>query len=157
MVFILRGHAIAAGAPASLNGDLDPGPYQDWFGAIDPAKADPKQLAFACIGYFVFSLFIMVAAFEVNKVFAAILVLINVLLPSLALSILGANTPLFSALAAWSELGISMFGFYAAGAVFLNRYFGHMIPPMGAPWASSGRVPPQARPNKGRPQLSATL
>jgi len=106
---------------------------QGWFGAMDPAKADPKQLAFACIGYFIFSLFIMVAAFEANKVFAAILVLINVLLPSLALSILGVNAPLFSGLAAYSELGISLLGFYAAGAVFLNSYFGRMILPMGAP------------------------
>ena len=106
---------------------------QGWFGVIDPAKADPKQLAFACIGYFIFSIFIMFAAFEANKVFAIILVLINVLLPSLALSILGVNAPLFSALAAYSELGISMFGFYAAGAVFLNSYFGRAILPMGAP------------------------
>lgn len=106
---------------------------QGWFGVIDPAKADPRQLAFACIGYFVFSLFIMVAAFEANKVFAGILVLINVLLPSLALSILGVNAPLFGALAAYSELGISMLGFYAAGAVFLNSYFGRSILPMGAP------------------------
>ena len=75
----------------------------------------------------------MFAAFEANKVFAIILVLINVLLPSLALSILGVNAPLFSALAAYSELGISMFGFYAAGAVFLNSYFGCAILPMGAP------------------------
>jgi succinate-acetate transporter protein len=104
-----------------------------WFGVVDPAKADPKQLAFACIGYFIFSLFIMVAAFEANKVFAAILVLINVLLSSLALSILGINAALFSGLAAYSELGISMLGFYAAGAVFLNSFFGRVILPMGAP------------------------
>lgn len=106
---------------------------QGWFGVIDPAKADPRQLAFACIGYFIFSLFIMVAAFEANKVFAAILVLINVLLSSLAFSILGVNTALFSGLAAYSELGISLLGFYAAGAVFLNSYFGRVILPMGAP------------------------
>jgi len=103
-----------------------------WLGPVGD-KADPKQLAFACIGYAIFSLFIMVAAFEANKVFAAILVLINVLLPSLALSILGVNTPLFSALAAYSELGVSLLGFYAAGAVFLNSYFGRMILPLGAP------------------------
>ena len=95
---------------------------QGWFGVIDPAKADPRQLAFACFGYTIFSLFIMVAAFEVNKVFAAILVLINVLLPSLGLSILGINHELFSPLAAWSELLISLLGFYAAGAIFLARY-----------------------------------
>lgn len=104
-----------------------------WFGAVDPAKADPKQLAFACIGYFIFSIFIMIASFEANKVFALILVLINVLLPSLALAILGINTPLFSGLAAWSELLISLLGFYAAGAVFLNSYFGRVILPMGRP------------------------
>ena len=63
-----------------------------WFGKVD-ANADPRQLAFACIGYTLFSLFIMVAAFEANKVFAAILVLINVLLPSLALSILYIEKP----------------------------------------------------------------
>jgi succinate-acetate transporter protein len=103
-----------------------------WFGAVGD-KADPKQLAFACIGYFIFSLFIMVAAFEANKVFAAILVLINILLPSLALSIFGINVPLFSALAAYSELGISLLGFYCAGAVFLNNFFGRTILPLGAP------------------------
>jgi len=103
-----------------------------WLGAVGD-KADPKQLAFACIGYFFFSIFIMIAAFEANKVFAAILVLINVLLPSLALSILGVNPQLFGPLAAWSELGISLLGFYAAGAIFLNNFFGRTMLPLGAP------------------------
>lgn len=107
---------------------------QGWLGAVDPAKADPKQLAFACLGYFFFSLFIMVAAFEANKLFALILVLINVLLPSLALSLLGVNPPLFSALAAWSELLISLLGFYTAGAIFLNSYFGRTLVPLGKPF-----------------------
>jgi uncharacterized protein len=40
-----------------------------WFGAVGD-KADPRQLAFACFGYTIFSLFIMVAAFEANNVFA---------------------------------------------------------------------------------------
>lgn len=103
-----------------------------WFGAMGE-NADPRQLAFACFGYTIFSLFIMVAAFEVNKVFAIILVLINVLLPSLGLSILGVNPGLFGGLAAWSELLISLFGFYAAGAIFLNGYFGRVVLPLGAP------------------------
>lgn len=97
-------------------------------------KADPKQLAFACFGYTIFSLFIMVAAFEANKVFAAILVLINILLPSLGLSILGINRELFSALAAYSELLISLLGLYCAGAVFLNTYFGRVLLPLGKPF-----------------------
>lgn len=106
---------------------------QGWFGQVDP-KADVRQLAYACFGYFFFSMFIMVASFEANKVFAIILVLINVLLPSLGFSILGINHELFSPLAAWSELLISLFGFYAAGALFLNSYFGRVILPMGAPF-----------------------
>ncbi len=113
-----------------------------WFGKVD-VTADPKQLAFACIGYTIFSLFIMVAAFEANRVFAAILVLINILLPTLAISILQKGTPLgtlCSGAAAWSELGISLLGFYAAGAVFLNSYFGRTLLPLGRPfgWIRKG-------------------
>lgn len=104
-----------------------------WFGPV-AANSDPKQLAFACFGYTIFSLFIMVAAFEANKVFAAILVLINILLPSLGLSILGINEHFFKLLAAYSELAISLLGFYAAGAVFLNSYFGRVLLPLGKPF-----------------------
>lgn len=111
-----------------------------WLGAVGD-KADPKQLAFACIGYFIFSIFIMVAAFEANKVFAAILVLINVLLPALALSILGVNPQLFGPLAAWSELGISLLGFYAAGAIFLNNFFGRTMLPLGKPFGLIAKGP----------------
>jgi len=111
-----------------------------WFGPVSPETADPKQLAFACFGYTIFSFFIMIAAFEANKVFAAILVLINILLPSLGFAILGINKELFSPMAAWSELGISLLGFYAAGAVFLNSYFGRVLLPLGAPmgWIRKG-------------------
>jgi len=113
-----------------------------WFGKVD-VTADPKQLAFACIGYTIFSLFIMIAAFEANRVFAAILVLINILLPALAISILQKGTPvgtICSGVAAWSELGISLLGFYAAGAVFLNSYFGRTLLPLGRPfgWIRKG-------------------
>ena len=104
-----------------------------WFGEIDAAKADPRQFAFACIAYFIFSIFIMVAAFEANKVFAAILVLINVLLPSLALSMLGVAPAFFSGAAAWSELAIALLGFYAAGSIFINSYFGRTLLPLGKP------------------------
>ena len=39
-----------------------------------------------------------------------------------------------AALAAWSELLISLLGFYAAGAIFLNSYFGRVLVPLGAPF-----------------------
>ena len=103
-----------------------------WFGEV-ASNADPRQFAFACFGYLIFSLFITVAAFEANKVFAAILVLINVLLASLGLAIMGVNTAFFNPIAAWSELIISLLGFYAAGAIFLNNFFGRVLLPLGAP------------------------
>jgi hypothetical protein len=115
-----------------------------WFGKI-AENADPKQLAFACIGYGIFSVFIMIASFEANKVFAAILILINVLLPALAISILKKGTPLGEAshhIAAWSELLISLLGFYAAGAVFLNSYFGRTLLPLGKPLGWIRKGPP---------------
>ncbi len=115
-----------------------------WFGEVG-ATADPRQIAFAFIGYLIFSLFVMVAAFEANKVFAAILVLINVLLLSLALATLkvtfiGIEPAGFNTLAAWSEFLISLLGFYAAGAIFLNNFFGRVVLPLGAPmgWIKKG-------------------
>lgn len=111
-----------------------------WLGAIGD-KADPKQLGVACVGYFIFSLFVMVAAFEANKVFAAILVMINVLLPSLALSIFGINAAFFGTVAAYAELAISLLGFYCAGAVFLNSYFGRTLLPLGKPFGFIRKEP----------------
>ena len=87
-----------------------------WLGAVGD-KADPRQLGVACIGYFIFSLFIMVAAFEANKVFAAILLMINVLLPSLALSLFGINAPFFSVLAAYPN-----WRFRCSGSTARARY-----------------------------------
>ncbi|EEG09544.1 acetate uptake transporter [Pseudogulbenkiania ferrooxidans] len=104
-----------------------------WFGAINPAQFDPKQIAFAFFGYGIFSLFIMVVAFETNKVFATIVVLINVLLFSLGFAALGVAKAQFSTAAAWSELLISLLGFYACGAIFFRNFFGREILPLGAP------------------------
>lgn len=104
-----------------------------WFGAVDPTKADPRQVGFAFIGFGLFSLFITVAALEANKMFAIILVLIDVLLFSLALASFGIAKELCGSLAAYSELTISLLGFYTAGAIFLNSFFGRVILPLGAP------------------------
>jgi hypothetical protein len=117
-----------------------------WFGEV-AGNADPRQLAVACIGYGVFSLFILVASLEANKTFAAILFLINILLPALAVSLLKKGTPVGEwahYAAAWSELGISILGFYAAGAVFLNSYFGRTLLPLGQPlgWIRKGPAKP---------------
>jgi hypothetical protein len=43
-------------------------------------------------------------------------------------------------LAAWAEFAISMLGFYGAGAIFLNNFFGRTLLPLGAPmgWIRKG-------------------
>jgi succinate-acetate transporter protein len=67
-------------------------------------------------------------------VFAAILVLIDVLLLSLTLATLGFATNIFAPLAGWSELLISLLSFYACGGIFLNNFFGRTVVPMGKPF-----------------------
>lgn len=104
-----------------------------WLGEV-AQSADGRPLAFACFGFGIFSLFVFVAACEVNKVFAAILLLINILLPSLALSILGIQKELFHEIAAYTELLISLLSFYASGALFLNLFFGRQLLPLGKPF-----------------------
>lgn len=103
-----------------------------WFGELSVA-ADPRQVAFGFLGYFIFSLFITVAAVEINKVMGAILILIDFLLISLTLSTLGIQPELFSKVAAYSEFAISLVGLYGCGAIFLNKFFGRSILPVGKP------------------------
>lgn len=103
-----------------------------WFGELS-AAADPRQLGFAFFGYMIFSLFIMVAAFEVHTVMASILVLINVLFLSLGLSTLGIQSELFARIAAYAEFSISLLGFYLCGATFLNNFFGRTVLSLGKP------------------------
>jgi succinate-acetate transporter protein len=110
-----------------------------WFGAV-PENADARQFGYACFGYLIFCCFVTVAAFEANKVFGIIMVLILVLLASLGLQLLGIEPKLFGMLAAWAEFAISMLGFYGAGAIFLNNFFGRTLLPLGAPmgWIRKG-------------------
>ncbi|NTV11382.1 MAG: hypothetical protein HGA47_11495, partial [Zoogloea sp.] len=99
-------------------------------------------------------LFIMVASFEVNKVFAAILVLINVLLFSLGFGLLGVATETLHMSAAYSEFAISLLGFYACGAIFLNNFFGRTVLPLGKPFGFIARGP-LAQPAAKQPLKSA--
>lgn len=102
-----------------------------WIGQV--GQGDPKAIGFAFIGYLVFSLFITIASFETNRVFAAILVLIDVLFVGLIMATFGIDKPTASAIAALSELAISVLGFYASGAIFLNQFYGRTVLPLGKP------------------------
>ncbi|ODA39882.1 GPR1/FUN34/YaaH family transporter [Desulfosporosinus sp. BG] len=111
---------------AIMNGMLGPGMQ---------AAVDPKMLGVVYVGYLIFSLFITVAAFEVNFPFIVMLVLIDVLFISLAaVSFKMGPVATFAQLAGWSELIISLVGFYASGAIFFKNFYGREILPLGKPW-----------------------
>ncbi|KYZ77159.1 hypothetical protein AXX12_03230 [Anaerosporomusa subterranea] len=106
-------------------------------GAFGPelAKAvDVKQLGFAFIGYLIFSLFGTVAAMETNKVIFSIMALINVLFITLALDSFKMGGHWAHTIAAYTELIISLLGFYGSGATFLNKWFGKPTLPVGKPF-----------------------
>ena len=104
-------------------------------GAFGPELAkgfDVTQLAFAFVGFLIFSIFGTIAALKTNKVVFAIMFLICFLFFGLATDLfLGGRTWFFS-LAAWSELFISLLGFYGSGAVLVNKVFGKTVFPLGS-------------------------
>jgi succinate-acetate transporter protein len=100
------------------------------FGPILMAGVDVHQLGFAFVGYFILSVFLTIAAFKTNKALIAIMVLIDVLFLGLSLDSFGMGE-YWHTIAAWSELSISLIGFYAAGANLLNKTYGRVILPLG--------------------------
>ena len=99
-------------------------------GAILLAGVDGGQLGFAFIGYFIFSVFVTIAAFKTNKVLIALMVLIDLLFLGLILDAFKMGE-YWHTIAAWSELCISALGFYAAGANLLNKTYGRTVLPLG--------------------------
>ena len=91
---------------------------------------DVHQLGFAFVGYLIISVFLTIAAFKTNKALIAIMVLIDVLFLGLSLDSFGMGE-YWHTIAAWTELIISMIGFYAAGANLLNKMYGRVILPLG--------------------------
>lgn len=103
-----------------------------WFGPV-AATADPKQIGVAFIGYGIFSFVLMLAAMEINKALFFIMVEIVVLFAALACSALKVGPASAHSIAAWTELIISINGFYLCSANFLNNFFKRVVLPVGAP------------------------
>jgi hypothetical protein len=102
------------------------------FGPILAQGYDIRQFAFIFLGYLIISVFITIAAFKTNKALIAILVFIDFLFIGLMMSSFGMGES-WHTLAAWSELTISLIGFYAAGANLLNKMYGRELLPLGKP------------------------
>lgn len=94
------------------------------------AAVDVHQLGVAFVGYLIISVFLTIAALKTNKALIAIMVLIDVLFIGLSLDSFGMGE-YWHTIAAWTELLISLIGFYAAGANLLNKMYGRVILPLG--------------------------
>lgn len=102
------------------------------FGESMAQNVDTEQLGIAFVGYFIFSLYMTIAATQTNKVLFAIFVFIDFLFIGLSLStILGSE--LGHHLAAYSELCIAILSFYGSAANVMNRQFRRVILPIGKP------------------------
>lgn len=109
------------------------------------AAVDPKMLGVVFVGYLIFSLFITIASFETNVPFMFILVLIDVLFFTLACTSFGwGPVATFAKMAAWSELLISLFGFYSVGAIFFKNFYGREVLPLGKPMGLIKKAAPAA-------------
>lgn len=104
------------------------------FGEQMQAAADIKQAGFGYIGFFIFSLYMTVAATATNKMLFSIFVLIDVLLFALACSALGIMEHTMHDVAAYVEFIIAMVSFYGSAAVMLNIQFGRVVLPIGKPF-----------------------
>ncbi|MFT3752956.1 MAG: acetate uptake transporter [Paludibacter sp.] len=101
------------------------------FGQTLMAAVDVHQLGFAFLGYLIISVFLTIAAFKTNKALIAIMVLIDILFIGLMMDSFGMGE-YWHTIAAWTELVISMIGFYAAGANLVNKMYGRVILPLGS-------------------------
>ena len=103
------------------------------FGEAMAEVADIKQLGYAFFGYLIFSVAATVAASAIHKTLFAIMCLICLLFVGLGFDTLGIGGHWAHALAAYSELGVSLLTFYACCATFLNRFFDKTVLPLGKP------------------------
>lgn len=104
------------------------------FGPTLAAMVDPKQLAFAYLGYLIFTIFMTIGAMETHKVLFTIFVLIDFLFIGLSLNSFGIMPEISHGLAAWSELLIAIMSFYGSAAAVLNKHFGRVFLPVGKPF-----------------------
>ena len=105
-----------------------------FFGEKLAANVDEKQLAFAFVGYLIFSLYMTVLATETNKVLFFIFVMIDFLFIGLSLSTFGIMETLTHEIAAWPELLIALLSFYGSAAAVFNGHLGRIALPIGKPF-----------------------
>ena len=102
------------------------------FGEILASGADGKQLGFVFIGYLIFSLVLTASALKMSKAMLVLMSLICLLFVGLAMdSFCGGHV--WHAVAAYTEMAISLLTFYVLAAKYLNSFFGKEIVKCGSP------------------------
>ena len=103
------------------------------FGAGLAKGIDPTALGFGFFAYFLFACLGPIAASSANLFLFTDRVLIDVLLICLALDSwgIGGHTP--HAIAAYSEICISLLSLYGCGAAFFNKFYCRELWPFGKP------------------------
>lgn len=105
------------------------------FGAGLAEQVDPRQFGVAMLGYLLFSIILLGATLRISRTMFSIIALIIVLFISLAMDSFGMGHA-WHTIAAYSELMISLVGFYMCGGAFLNKFYGRVILPQGKPFLS---------------------
>jgi succinate-acetate transporter protein len=104
---------------------------------------DPRQMGFAFLGYFIFTVYMTIGAMGANKVLFVIFFLIDLLFLGLFMNTLGWGGEGFHMLAAYSELGIAIVSFYGSAATVLNSHYGITVLPIGSafgPWTKAAQA-----------------
>ncbi len=107
-----------------------------FFGDALKGAVDTNQLAFAFVGYFIFTFFMTIGSLETNKVLLIIFILIDFLFIGLSVSTFIKEGPaheFFHYFAAISEMLIAIVSFYGFAGNVLNTHFGRVFLPLGKP------------------------
>jgi succinate-acetate transporter protein len=121
------------------------------FGKGAMAAADPSQMGFAFLAYFIFTVYMTLGAMGANKVLFTIFFLIDLLFLGLFVSTLGLGGESWHQLAAWSELGIAIVSFYGSAGSVLNTHYGRVVLPLGSPFGPwAGPLKPAPVQKKGK-------
>lgn len=103
------------------------------FGQTLLASIDIKQLGFVFSGYFIFGLYMTIAATRMSRILFIILCFVDILFLSLSLSNFSIKPQIFVTIAGISELIISFLSLYASAASVLNSTFNRIVFPVGKP------------------------
>ena len=103
------------------------------FGETLANTADVRQLGVVFLGYMILTIVFVVSSLKMSKAMFCLLCLITLLFLALALDAFGCGH-IWHAVAAYTELAISLLTFYVLAAKYLNDFFGKQILCVGKPF-----------------------